>query len=59
MSPRSKKKLTRQTHSDDGVYVPQKVSKTDRRGIKKFIAETIDIKNVIDWECDNYEEVYN
>ncbi len=61
MSPRKKKKLAHQTHSDDEKlgYVPQKVAKTARRGIKKFIAETVDIRNVVEWECDNYEEVYN
>lgn len=59
MSPKKKGKLKHQTH-EGGNYIPRKVSKgQDRRGIKKFMINTIDVEHVLDWEADNYEEVYN
>jgi hypothetical protein len=58
MSPKKKGKLKHQTHEGE-TYIPHKVSKSNRRGIKKFITGTIDVDNTLDWESENYEEVYN
>ncbi len=59
MSPRKKKKLVHQTHSDEIGELVRFGKVPTKRGIKKFSAQTIDLKNVLDWECDHYEEVYN
>lgn len=59
MSPRKKKKLKHQTH-EKGIHIPHKVHKgSERRDLRKFITETVDVTNMLDWESENYEEVYN
>lgn len=59
MSPRKKRKLVHQTHLDEVNELMRFDKSLDKRGIKKFSAQTIDLNNVLDWECDHYEEVYN
>lgn len=63
MSPKKKKKLKHQTHEVDDktiTYIPHKIHKgSERRGIRKFITESVDLVDVVGWECENYEEVYN
>ena len=61
MSPKRRKKLIHQEHTEDISYAPPQkyVKNTTRRGIKKFCAEIIDITNIMDWESDNYDIVYN
>lgn len=57
MSPRKRKKLVHLEHI--GVELEaRKFDKSSKRGIKKFCTGTIDIENIIDWECENYDQVY-
>ena len=61
MSPKKKRKLKHQAHEEVlQLYIPCKFHKgPERRGIRKFITGTIDVNSILDWESDNYEEVYN
>jgi len=59
MSPRRKKKLIHLIHFDEANELVGFDKVPIKRGIKKFLAQTIDLNNVLDWECDHYEEVYN
>jgi len=58
MSPKKKKKI-HETHFDD-VSTTVRFGKIPiKRGIKKFSIQAVDLCNILDWECNNYEEVYN
>jgi len=61
MSPKRKKKLNHQTHQG-GVknYTPHNIQRgSKRRGIRRFIHTSVDLKHILDWESDNYKEVYS
>jgi hypothetical protein len=59
MSPKKKRKLKHQTHKEVVRYIPHRITKgPSRRGLKKFLAQSVDIFNPIEWESENYEEVY-
>ena len=57
MSPRKRRKIVHLAHSTDELEA-RKFDKSSKRGTKKFCVATVDIENIIDWECENYDLVY-